>query len=208
MLFWRAMSNVLFLTKRCSISSMLWYKASSAWAQEAQQLKDGCRESRDGETFMVWILVQIQRQMLLHELWVHFSLQCHVTLYYVCDWPLTVKHTDSHPLNVSWPRRRTRCASLWSTVPVKRLAWYGPFPVWLQATWTAPRHITTHPSRAWVSFPDPIGRLYLHLSPSCADAHSVTLHFTDPDWAAGPGPGSRPNHGVHSTVRARQRKKG
>lgn len=62
------------------------------------------------------------------------------------------------PLSVSWPRRRTRCTSLWSTVPVKRLAWYAPFPVSPKATWAAVRHIAAHPSSTWASFPDPIGQ--------------------------------------------------
>lgn len=63
-----------------------------------------------------------------------------------------------YPLSVSWPRRRTRCTSLWSTALVKRLAWYGPSPVWPQATCTTDRDIAAHPSSTWASFPDPIGR--------------------------------------------------
>lgn len=68
-------------------------------------------------------------------------------------------HTDFHPypLRVSWPRRRTRWASLWSRVPVNRLAWYGPSPVWLP--WTTERQTAIHPSSTRASFPDPIGSL-------------------------------------------------
>lgn len=69
-------------------------------------------------------------------------------------------HADRHPypLSVSWPRRRTRCTSLWSTAPVKRLAWYGPSPVWLQVTWTTDTDNAAHPSSTWARFPDAIGR--------------------------------------------------
>lgn len=56
-----------------------------------------------------------------------------------------------YPLSVSWPRRRTRCTSLWSTPPLKRLAWYCWSPVW--PLWTTERHSARHPS----SVPDPIG---------------------------------------------------
>ncbi len=71
----------------------------------------------------------------------------------------THTYTFSHPypLRVSWPRRRTRCTSLWSTVLVNRLAWNGPSPVWAQVTWTAERHTAAPPSSTWASFPDPIG---------------------------------------------------
>lgn len=81
-------------------------------------------------------------------------------LYYAAHLGFSDTHTDRHPypLSVSWPRRRTRCTSLWSTVPVKRLAWKGAFPVSTQCTWNAARHIAAHPSSTWASFPDPIGR--------------------------------------------------
>lgn len=71
---------------------------------------------------------------------------------------VTCSESHPYPLSVSWPRRRTRCTSLWSTVPVKRLAWNGPFPVSPKATWTIATHIATHPSSTWANFPDPIGR--------------------------------------------------
>lgn len=123
-------------------------------------------------------------------------------MHYALYLPETVTHIDAYPLSVSWPRRRTRCTSLWSTLPVKRLAWYGPFPVWSQVTWSPPRHTATHPSSTWASFPDPIGR------PGCPSNQisavlPLTLwlspHRMDPDWAARSRPGSRPSPGVHSS---------
>lgn len=61
------------------------------------------------------------------------------------------------PLSVSCPRRRTRCASLWSTVPVKRLACTGSPTVCPPATRTAARQSVTHPSSTWASFRAAIG---------------------------------------------------
>lgn len=123
-----------------------------------------------------------------------------------------VTHTDSHPypLSVSWPRRRTRCTSLWSTVPVNRLAWYGPSPVWPQATRTTERHTPAHPSSTCASFPDPIGRSG-YPSNRSTSVLPLTLRFSvhriNPGWAEGSGPGSGPSLSTHSRVGARQRRK-
>lgn len=126
--------------------------------------------------------------------------------------PNTHTHTGSHayPLSVSWPRRRTRCTSLWSSVPVKRLAWSGPFAVWPHATWTAARHTDIHPSITWASMPDPIGR-----SGNPSNWVTSVLPFPlwlsvqseDPGWAGRCRPGSRPSPGVHSRVGAKQRER-
>lgn len=43
-------------------SSIIWYKARLALAQEAQQLKESCQESREGEDIYVVDLLQIQQQ--------------------------------------------------------------------------------------------------------------------------------------------------
>ena len=75
-------------------------------------------------------------------------------------WDSSHTHRDGgpYPLRVSWPRRLTRCTSLWSSVPVKRLAWYCPVPgVSPQHKWNDPTHMAAHPSSTWASFPDAIG---------------------------------------------------
>lgn len=96
-------------------------------------------------------------------------------------------HTHPYPLRVSWPRRRTRCTSLWSTALVKRLAWYAPFPVSPSATRTNTR--ATHPSSTWASFPDPIG----WSDYSSNRAVWLFFHSMDPGWAEGSRPGPRPS---------------
>ena len=114
----------------------------------------------------------------------------------------TVAHTDidfhPYPLSVSWPRRRTRWASLWSTVPVNLLAWYGPSPVWAPATWTAERHTAAHPSNTWASFPDPIGQSgYPSNRSTCVfNTHRLSVPLMGPGWVKESRPGSKPSPGT------------
>lgn len=146
----------------------------------------------------LWMLLEYNMNKINAKLWYALLL----------IWDLPKNHP--YPLSVSWPRRRTRCTSLWSTVPVNRLAWYGPSPVWPQTTWTAERHTAAHPSSTWASFPDPIGRSG-YPSNCSTSVLPLTLwlsgHRMDPGWAEGSRPGSRPSSGAHSRVGARQRKK-
>lgn len=157
-------------------SSIIWYKTSLALAQKAQQLKERCQESREEKAIYILNLLQIQLQMY----WVVnaktnlMQFSSFILLWMLLQYNMNKintaahlgfakdsdTHTDSHPypLSVSWPRRRTRCTSFWSTVLVNRLAWYDPSPVWPQTTWTAERHTAAHPSSTWASFPDPIDR--------------------------------------------------
>lgn len=95
------------------------------------------------------------------------------------------------PLSVSWPRRRTRCTSLCSAVPVKRLAWYAPFPVCAPITWTAARHTAAHPSSTWASITGPIGHLAFPPTLPCSDfwfsvwtqaTQGFRLGFTPSPW--------------------------
>lgn len=195
------MSNVLFLTKRCSISSMIWYKASSAWAQKAQQLKYGCRESRDGEnihglntwTVATWTSFQpaVPCDSVLC-LWLAIDSKTHRFSPSQC-----LLAAASNPLRLPLVHGAGEAASLVRAIPS------------LTASHLNRPEAHHHPSQQSLSqlprshrsaIPPPESLL------CWCSLRDSSLY--GPDWAAGPGPGSRPNHGVHSTVRARQRKKG
>lgn len=189
-----------------------------ASAQKAQHLKGSCQENQEkAKPFLFKPEIQLQTLMSsackskLSVLFFNTTIQCRNCGRHGASWgQMTHKHRRTHadrhpyPLSVSWPRRRTRCTSLWSTAPVKRLAWYAPSPVWLQVTWTTDTDSAAHPSSTWARFPDAIGR------PGYPPFQRLAVWFSNCQINQGraekSGPGSGPSPGVDCRRTAEERK--